>query len=272
VIGTPVVGGSERPSAFLRAHLDEDGLSAAGRATLNHYYRNWRARDSRRIAYWYDHQLRDIDRLIAAGDRPRVLDAGAGTGSESLWFAQNGARVLGIDVDQAALALARERLDLLSARLGVPLECTFDVCPILDVSGTFDIVWLEQAFHHMEPRGEVLDKLASLVVPGGHLVFSEANAWNPLIQAVLYRLRGRRTVIRHQGVLWGHERILTPRRLARLVRSVGFETVSRHYFRVFPAGARYERLFGMERALCRPALQRLAFPIYTHYSLVARRR
>lgn len=54
-----------RPSAFLRAQLAGDGVSAAARATLERYYRNWIVSDSSRIAYRYDHQLREVDGLLA---------------------------------------------------------------------------------------------------------------------------------------------------------------------------------------------------------------
>lgn len=260
-----------RPSEFLRAQLAGDGLSAPARATLERYYRNWIASDSSRIAYWYDHQLRAVEALLARLTSPRVLDAGAGTGTESLWFALADAEVTGIDVDPAALRLAGERLARLNEHRKAPLKCRFEHRSILDMSGEFEVVWMEQAFHHMEPRGEVLAQLARLVVPGGHLVFSEANAWNPFIQAALFRLRGRRTVIEHQGVPWGHERVLTPRRLARLLAGAGFDTVACEYFRVFPSGQRFDPLAGLEKALGAGPWQRLVFPMFTHYTLVARR-
>jgi hypothetical protein len=47
---------------------------------------------------------------------------------------------------------------------------------------------------HLEPRADVVAKLARLVVPGGHVVFSEANGWNPLLQAFLFKLRGTKTM------------------------------------------------------------------------------
>lgn len=74
----------------------------------------------------------------------------------------------------------------------------------------FDVVYIEQAFHHIEPRRRLIEKLSSLVVPDGQLIISEANGWNPALQIHLFRMRGARTIIMHDGHLWGNERITVP--------------------------------------------------------------
>ena len=74
---------------------------------------------------------------------------------------------------------------------------------------------MEQAFHHVEPRARVYETIAALLKPEGRVVISEANGWNPLLQLVLFRRRGFRTVIERttetgERFLYGNERITVP--------------------------------------------------------------
>ena len=130
---------------------------------------------------------------------------------------------------------------------------------------------MEQAFHHIEPRAAALKQIAGLLRPGGHVVISEANALNPLLQLQLLRARGLKmvlTVQTKQGTLvYGNERVLTRGALSRLLGAVGIEHVSSRYYRVFPAHPVFEPLFGLERRVS----GRWLAPIFTHYNLVGRK-
>lgn len=256
---------------FIKYSLDTDNLPGRHKTALRYYYRNWRSDSSDRIFFWYNHQLRDMERLIEAAGRPRILDAGSGTGTESLWFALLGADVLGIDVDEEGLDLARTRLSNLRDKVDADLNCRFAQISILDIEEQFDLIWLEQAFHHMEPRAAVVQKLSRLLRPNGCAVFSETNAWNPFIQAALFRLRGTKTIIENLGVTWGHERILTPGSLARQLERVGLSVEKSEFFRIFPSGRLFNAALPLERALQAKAVQPLLVPFYTHYSLIARK-
>ena len=100
---------------------------------------------------------------------------------------------------------------------------------------------MEQAFHHLEPRAKVLKQIAKLLRAGGRVVFSEANALNPLLQLQLLRVRGFKmfyTVETDRGkMIYGNERVLSRGSLKRLLRGVGIEHVSSRYYRLFPARA-----------------------------------
>jgi len=76
---------------------------------------------------------------------------------------------------------------------------------------------------HLEPRDKVVQKLVSLLKPGGHIVISEVNAWNLPLQLQLLRARGLNmfvTYVDEQGTetLMGNERILSAWGLERLFR------------------------------------------------------
>ena len=45
------------------------------------------------------------------------------------------------------------------------LKCKFNYCSILDIKDKekYDIIWLEQTFHLLEPRYEIISQLSSLL-------------------------------------------------------------------------------------------------------------
>ena len=184
----------------------------------------------------------------------------------------DGASVLGVDIQDERLSVARKRKAVLEKQLGKPLDCQFRKMNILESEDpAFDILWLEQAFHHMEPREEVLKKLSSLVVSGGHIVFQEANALSPLMQILLFMRRGFKTIRVYkdemgQEHLYGDERILTSKQLSKHLEENGFEIVQSSYYRIFPSGKKFDSLSFFEAKL--PKLFKFLF---THYNLVARK-
>ena len=98
------------------------------------------------------------------------------------------------------LQVDRKRKSLLAQVVGKELRCDFETRSLLGLENEhYDVIWMEQAFHHLEPRSEVLTKLSALLRPGGKLVISETNGWNPAIQAKLFRLRGLKPVIDMHG-------------------------------------------------------------------------
>ena len=166
-----------------------------------------------------------------------------------------------------------ERLHVLQSVIGRTLDCSVQTAPLLtfeDAQG-FDLIWLEQAFHHLEPRAEVVARIVSLLRPGGRVVLSEANALNPLLQLQLLRIRGLRMTVEvqseHGRVVWGNERVLSRTVLARWFRRHGVREESSGYYRVFPSHPLFEPLFGLERRLTHACLA----PLYTHYNFVGRK-
>jgi 2-polyprenyl-3-methyl-5-hydroxy-6-metoxy-1,4-benzoquinol methylase len=258
---------------FLTVWLKHPLLSDANQKIVEDYYRNFRRLDSPRIRYWYNQQIAEAEAMVRKSQGLRVLEIGVGTGTEFLWWGLLGANVTGIDAFQHCVDVSAERLDILQKALGHKLTCSLKTAQITDFEDDagFDLIWMEQAFHHLEPRGEVLHRIAKLLRPGGRVVFSEANALNPALQLWLVRVRGFKkliTVETDRGkVVWGNERVLSRGSLKRLLKGVGIEQESSRYYRIFPARAMFEPLFGLERRLSTALLA----PVYTHYNLVARK-
>ena len=174
------------------------------------------------------------------------MDLGCGTGSVALYAACRLHRgkgvVLGVDIKEDRLQCARERLGVLERELGVPLPCEFRREGLLSLSTKerFDLIYLEEAFHHMEPRAQVVERIARLTGPGGRVVVSEVNACNPFMQLSLLKKRGLRTRGEYRSAdgrryLYGRERIAPAGAVARQFMRRGFKIDSNRYFRVFPA-------------------------------------
>jgi 2-polyprenyl-3-methyl-5-hydroxy-6-metoxy-1,4-benzoquinol methylase len=228
-------------SSYLRWNFAAPGSDTV-KNQLRSYYRNY-YQDADRLGYvWKFFDQRSEVLTEAALRGIRILDVGCGLGTNLLWACLNGAKGVGLDVLTDYVQVAEERREQLEIHCGRSIDCRFisrNLFEFEDESG-FDMVFLQEAFHHIEPRQKAVEMLAGLVRPGGKLVFQETNAWNPLLQVKLFKFRGIRTIRRVPGAkpgesyLYGDERILTPRRLTKLFRLHGFQPSTR-YFRLLPS-------------------------------------
>jgi SAM-dependent methyltransferase len=261
--------------AFLDIWLREDLLIGDAAKTFEVYYGSYHRSFSPRVRSLYSNQIRETEALVRASRGTRVLEVGCGLGTESLWLALLGANVTALDVRPDRIAAARDRHDVLERETARAILCDFRDASLLDLpsSERFDVVWMEQAFHHLEPRADIVACLARLVVPGGHLVISEANALNPVLQAELFLRRGWPKVVTRPGpdgrpIAYGDERVTSARALSHLLHGAGFTCASVRHFRIFPNRPVFDALAGPERLLARNWLA----PLLTHFNYVGERR
>lgn len=266
---------AQRPSEFLAAWLEHSAiLSPKARTTFEHYYGNFGSLSSERLRWSYDRQLQEVTELVSCQVGVKVLEIGAGCGTESLWFAFKGAYVKSIDIRADRLAVARERQSILETFLERELQCRFEQQSLLEITDAelFDVIWIQQTFHHLEPRAHCVDAIARLVRPGGAVVLSEVNALNPLLQLLLLRRRGFKTIIQLESeggqlIPYGNERILTASSLKRWLQKAGLSESTVSYYRILPSDPRFDRLAKLERMISGSPL----IPLHTHYNLVARK-
>lgn len=227
----------------------------------------------------YDKRLATVASLLTP--KTSFLEVGCGHGMELLWVAlRGGPSVVGIEPIKALARLSNRRKDLLEEELGQTLDCEIRRKNLFEMGDeeTFDLIYLREAFHHIEPRERAVERLVRLLKPEGTLVISEANAWNPMIQLIQIRARGLHTITEFEDedgnvFPFGAERILTGGQLTRLFRRYGLSSSYTLYFRLLPTALARNRV--LTRAV--GALEGiwdnspLLRPLYIHYEWVGRR-
>lgn len=147
----------------------------------------------------------------------RVLDVGCGGGILAEAMAQRGADVVGIDMGQAPLAVAR----LHSLESGVSVDYRHITAErlALEEPGRFDVVTCLEMLEHVPDPASVVAACADLARPGGHLYFSTINR-NP--KAFLFAIVGAEYVLNllPKGT-HDYEKFIRPAELAAWVRAAG---------------------------------------------------
>ena len=116
-------------------------------------------------------------------EQPRILDAGCGTGvsTDYLCHLNPGASVLGIDISEGALAVARERCQRSGAAEQVAsLRQEQRSLLDLDGEGPFDYINSVGVLHHLDQPEAGLQSLARRLAPNGllHLfLYADAGRW-----------------------------------------------------------------------------------------------
>lgn len=139
-----------------------------------------------------------------------VLDLGCGTGWTSLILARAGYEVVGVDISEDAVRIARE----LAAEAGVA-RATFLAGDYeeLTLDRTFDYVLFYDSLHHAEDEAQAIACAYAALAEGGVLVAFEPGAGHS-------RSEGSRHAIATYQV---HEKDMPPRKIWQLGRRAGFK-------------------------------------------------
>lgn len=225
------------------------------------------------IPYVWEHYDARIEPVLHhAKSKGRVLEVGSGFGTELLYLALQGVEVKGIEVNSEWVNISRKRQKILEEEVGpVPAEVIH--VNIMELDGQYDVIWMKETFHHLEPRKDVVAKLADCLAPGGVIIIEEPNAWNPLIQAQYLKIRGFNTIVEKtdpntgEKYIYGNERLLTPLQLSCLFKHHQIKG-SVEYLRLLPTKlAHLKYLTGLARfieGLTRGS--RILLPFYVHYT------
>lgn len=102
-----------------------------------------------------------------------VVDIGCGGGILSESLAQRGAKVTGIDMGEAPLAVAR--LHSIESKLTIDYRRITAEELAEEQAGQYDIVTCLEMLEHVPDPSKVIKACAELVKPGGHVYFSTIN-------------------------------------------------------------------------------------------------
>jgi len=152
------------------------------------------------------------------GDRKGkdVLDVGCGFATTSQYIQQRGNRVVGIESNADAVAVAR-------TRIGEVIESDLQNVP----SGKFDTIIFADVLEHLQWPTGVLKKYADLLKPDGTVIVSLPNVglWSVRLGLLFGGFR-----YQDSGVLdRTHLRFFTRRTAIEMLRSAGYKPIRRTY-------------------------------------------
>jgi len=166
-------------------------------------------------------RLRWIEAQAGGLAGKRVADVGCGGGILAEAMADAGARVMGIDLSEAALAVAR--LHQLESKSSVAYRMIAAEALADERSAAFDLVTCMELLEHVPDPAAMVAACATLVRPGGIVVCSTINR-NP--KSYLFAIVGAEYVLKllPRGT-HDYARLLKPAELVAFARRAGLETV-----------------------------------------------
>jgi SAM-dependent methyltransferase len=176
------------------------------------------------IAAHETEQMRELRRENLAGLSGRVLEVGAGTGTNFELYPASVAQVVAVEPEQRLVGLAREA----AAGAVFPIEVTNRTVESFSADEPFDAIVCSLVLCSVADPGSVLRQLFSLLRPGGELRYLEHVAsggirgrFQQLVDATIWpRLAGN---------------CHTHRRTEQAIRTAGFDVVKARTERTLPS-------------------------------------
>ena len=171
------------------AELRQTFLSVQDKALVDSYYREAGLLRGWRRPFFRHHYARTFTRaarfLLDGVSNPRIVDLGCGSGTQSIFLALLGADVVGLDMDEQALAVLKKRKAFYEKVSGRKIKLVaykadalvFDYGKIAPIQGVYSMF----AFNLMKPARLLLERLAAHTAKGGRLAVLDGNctSWLP---------------------------------------------------------------------------------------------
>jgi SAM-dependent methyltransferase len=111
-----------------------------------------------------------IEKLIGNVTGARVLDLGCGAGSYSIWFAERGAQVTGLDLSETMISLATRKAEERGLRIDLQVA---DIREPLPFGGfEFDLVFTATALHYVEDLANLFRDIGRVMKGSGRFLAS----------------------------------------------------------------------------------------------------
>lgn len=161
----------------------------------------------------------DLLALVKVREGLRVIDLGCGTGelTRKLAEALPGSTVLGIDNSPQMLSRAREH-----SHPGL----TFELLPIEDVQGQWDLVFSHAALQWVDHHEHLVPRLLSLVAPGGQLAVQMPSNHEHPTHALISEIAGQEPFRSALGGWARRSPVLPIERYAQILFENGAENIT----------------------------------------------
>lgn len=104
---------------------------------------------------------------------------GCGYGSETILCSVLGSKVLGIDISEDRIEMAKKRATFFSNRINSAIDVKFSLKNVLHHDGEYDLIWVNEAIHHIVPLNKFLKLSYQNLKIGGKLIIADQNRLNP---------------------------------------------------------------------------------------------
>jgi len=198
--------------------LKHSFLSNQDKVYFANYYKEAGLLRKWRRPFFQHHYARTFARaawfLLAGARNARILDLGCGTGTQSIFLALLGADVIGLDLDEEALAILEKRKAFYEKVSGRKIKLVaykadalfFDYEKIAPIQGIHSMF----AFNMMRPATLLLQRVAACTTKRGRLAILDGNCTSWLPSLIPSR--------RRPGCL-------APFELEEVLRNLSFKTV-----------------------------------------------
>ncbi len=171
----------------------------------------------------------------------RILDVGCGYGSEAILCSAIGGKVLGIDLSEDRIAIAKKRVKYFENKLERDLDIKFSLGNLFNHYGEYDLIWANEAIHHIAPLNEFLNISLQNLKIGGKLIITDQNRLNPYPYILSKRAQkkyGGIYIIKkdtrmEEAIHYAIERIFTLREIKKILTKI-FRNVEIYPFSYFP--------------------------------------
>ncbi len=174
-------------------------------------------------------RLNWIDALCGGLTGKRILDVGCGGGILAESMARRGATVLGIDMSEAPLNVARIHAQAQQVR-GLDYQMITAEELAAQQPGSFDVVTCMEMLEHVPDPDSIIKACAALVKPNGHLFFSTINR-NP--KSYVFAIIGAEYILRMLPIgTHQYRKFIRPSELASSMRNANLpltQSIGLHY-------------------------------------------